>query len=31
MELLNNNALLDANQIKLIVKQLRAYQEFIDY
>ena len=31
MELLNNNALLDENQIKLIVKQLRAYQEYIDY
>lgn len=31
MEVLNNNVLLDNNQVKLIVKQLRAYQEFIDY
>lgn len=31
MKLLNDFVLLDANQIKLIVKQLRAYQEYIDY
>lgn len=31
MEVLNNHALLDPGQIKLIVKQLRAYQEYIDY